>query len=74
MESYEQIEMRYFKNAIVIFISATRIEQLVLSHPFSHSRVLIVILCAVAMQSRKCCVNAQRTLRKVHMAWLARNS
>ena len=34
MESYEQIEMRYLKNAIAIVISATHIEQLILSHPF----------------------------------------
>ena len=74
MESYEQIEMHYFKNAIVVVIPATHIEQLILSHPFSHFRVFIVILCAVAMRSRKFCVNAQRTPRKVHVAWLAQNS
>ena len=34
MESYEQIEMRCLKNAIVIVISATHIEQLIFSHPF----------------------------------------
>ena len=34
MESYEQIEMRYLKNAIVVVISATHIEQLILFHPF----------------------------------------
>ena len=74
MESYEQIEMRYLKKC-------HRHCHLRHAHrtantlpPLSHFRVFIVILCTVAMRSRKFCVNAQRTPRKVHMAWLAQNS
>ena len=74
MESHEQIEMLYLKNAIVVVISATHIEQLILSPPLSHFRVYIVTLCTVAMRSRKFCVNARQTPRKIHMARLAQNS